>query len=74
MLATRSLTAPNGCLSSDDELSNHVVCNLSQTVFKIVGLMSFVWLAPINLESRILQVHIEVSRWKEAKQVINSSY
>jgi hypothetical protein len=31
---TRSLTASNKLLSSDDELLNHVVCRIMQTVFK----------------------------------------
>src|SRR5260370_9164178 len=31
---TRSLTASNKLLSSDDELLNHVVCQIMQTVFK----------------------------------------
>jgi len=47
---------------------------IPQTVSEIVGLMSFVWLAPINLESRILRMGIGVSRRKDAKQVITSSY
>ena len=41
MLATRSLTAPDFVLSSDGELLHHVVCRVAQTVFEIVGLMSF---------------------------------